>query len=329
MKRWSVQVLWAVTLTAGSSWAQTAPIVPRAKATGFSTIEQRYSYAPPDKGEFVIPLSAGGGAPTELILEEPMMCRPEAKAQVTIRYDKSKNEVKFIADFKKALPYRLSVTRPVDTSTPYNQFPISVHDGKWQMWFVTRVFSFQTNFYYDASTLQLIGNEAEFPGGPPPNSFPIAVPTLHMICSPTFEGAPNGDAHLEVTYRYDQILDDRGMGGTYAAFLPYNLCKPDQYGVYYVNGGLPVTKAPNFDQVLQGIWEGYGMAISQSLEPDPKPAYLNSRDNTMLGWGGAYPAGVPEGVVVNPINGLISNRTTCGTHVAPNWPTAYFNVCGP
>lgn len=328
MMRWRVQVLWAVALAAGSSGAQTAPIVPRPKATGFSTIEQRYSYAPPDKGEFVIPLSTGGAAPTETAIEEPIMCSPDAKAKVTIRYDKSKNEVKFIADFKKALPYRMSHTRP-DVSTPYNQFPVSVHDGKWQMWFVTRLFSFETNFYYDASTLQLIGNEVEFPGGPPPNSFPIAVPTLHMICSPEFEGSPNGDAHLEVNYRYDQILDDRGAGGTYAAFLPYNLCKPDQYGVYYVNGGLPVSRAPNFDQVLQSIWDGYGMAISSSLEPDPKPAYLDSRDNTMIGWGGAYPGGVPDGVVSNPINGQLSNRTSCGTHEAPSWPTAYFNVCGP
>ncbi|MDP1823197.1 MAG: hypothetical protein Q8L48_08150 [Archangium sp.] len=328
MTRWRMQVLWAVTLTAGTGWAQTAPIVPRPKATGYSTIEQRYSYAPPDKGEIVIPLGIGGGAPTETILEEPIMCSPQARAKVTIKYDKSKNEVKFVADFHKALPYRMSHTRP-DVSTPYNQFPTSVQDGKWQMWFVTRLLSFETNFYYDAATLQLIGNEAEFPGGPPPNSFPISVPTLHMVCSPIFEGEPDGDAHLEVTYRYDQILDDRGAGGTYAAFLPYNLCKPDQYGVYYVNGGLPVSKAPNFDQVLQSIWEGYGMAISSSLEPDPKPAYLNSRDNTMIGWGGAYPIGVPDGIVSDPISGLLRNRTTCGTHEAPAFPPAYFNVCGP
>lgn len=328
MQRRQVQVLWAFMLTAGSSWAQTAPIVPRPKATGFSTVEQRYTYAPPNKGELVIPLQIGAVAPTETVLEEPIMCSPDATAQVTIKYDKSKNEVKFVADFHKALPYRMSHTRP-DVSTPYNQFPVSVQDGKWQMWFVTRLFSFETNFYYDASTLQLIGNEAEFPGGPPPNSFPISVPTIHMVCSPIFEGDPNGNAHLEVTYRYDQILDDRGAGGTYAAFLPYNLCKPDQYGVYYVNGGLPVAKASNFDQVLQSIWEGYGMAISSSLEPDPKPAYLNSRDNTMIGWGGGYPATMPNGVTIDPVNGLVKNRTSCATHEAPSFPAAYFNLCGP
>ncbi len=320
---------WLVVLVAVTSWAQTAPIVPRPKATGFSTIEQRYSYATPDKGEFEIPLSVGAGAPSEVILEEPIMCGDRAKAKVNIRYDKAANTVKLTADFDKALPYRMSYTRAVDASTPYNQQLVSVHEGKWQLWFVTRLFSFETNFYYDATTLRLIGNEADFPGGPPPNAFPISVPTIHMICSPIFEGKPNGDAHLEVTYRYDQILDDRGAGGTYAAFLPYDLCKPDQYGIYYVNGGLPVSRAPNFDQVLQSIWDGYGMAISSSLEPAIKPTFLNSRDNTMIGWGGGYPAFLPPGTVANPTSGLVENRTSCGTHVAPSFPTAYFNLCGP
>jgi hypothetical protein len=322
------RMLWTV-VVATTAWAQTAPIVPRPRVTGFSTVEQRYTYAPPDKGEFEIPMTIGGAAPTETVLEEPLMCSPEAKAKVKIKYDKSKNTVKLIADFHKALPYRMSYTRAVDVSTPYNQFPVTVTNGKWQLWFVPRLFSFETNFYYDATTLRLLGNEVEFPGGPPPNSFPISVPTLQMICSPIFEGEPDGDGHLEVTYRYDQILDDRGMGGTYTAFLPYDLCKPDQYGVYYVNGGLPVSKAPNFDQVLESIWNGYGMAISSSLEPDPKPSYLFSRDNTMIGWGGGYPGGLPEGLTANPISGTYETRTSCQTHAAPNFPTAYFNVCGP
>ncbi|MFO0600821.1 MAG: hypothetical protein U0228_36260 [Myxococcaceae bacterium] len=320
---------WSVVLVAAVSWAQVAPIVPRPHATGFSSVEQRYTYAPPDKGEFDIPLLSGGAAPNEVALEEPIMCSPQAKAKVNIKYDKAANTVKLTADFKHALPYRMSYTRPNDWSTPYNVFPVSVQNGKWQIWFVTRLFSFDTIFYYDALTLRLIGNEAEFPGGPPPNAIPIPVPTLHMVCSPIFEGKPNGDAHLEVNYRYDQILDDRGMGGTYAAYLPYDLCKPDQYGIYYVNGGLSPTRAPNFDQVLDSIWQGYGMAISSSLEPDPKPSYLFSRDNPMVGWGGAYPTELPEGISVDPVSGTYAVKTSCGTKVNPPFPSAYFNLCGP
>lgn len=308
--------------------AQPAPIVPRAKATGFSTIEQRRVYAPPDKGEIVMPLRVGFGAPREVILEEPMMCDPKAEGTFTIKYDKSKNTVKLISDFKKALPYRMSYTRPEDVSTPYNQFPVSVSNGKWQMWFGGRTFSFETNFYYDAATLRLIGNEVEFPGGPPPNSITIAVPAMHMLCTPFFEGKPNGDAHQEYTMRYDQMLDYLGKGGTYVAFLPYDLCKPDQYGPYYINGGLPVSKAMSFDDVLQAIWEGWSVTVSQSLEPDPKPSYLDSRDNTMIGWSGAWPTTIPAGIAADPVSGLVSNKTSCGTHINKSFPTAYFNVCG-
>lgn len=319
--------LWGGQALAAPAQPGTGPVVPRPQATGFSTIEQRYVYAEPDKGRLEIPLVVGTGAPNEIFIMEPVMCQEQARANVTIDYDKQKNTVKLRAKFHKALPYRMSYTRAVDASTPYNQQPITVTDGKWQIWVVGRMF-FDSLFYYDAATLQLIGNEADFPAGPPPNAFPVPVPTIQMLCTPMFEGTPNGDATFETTYRYDQMLDDRGSGGTYVAFLPYNLCKPDEYGPYYVNGGLHPSRAMSFDQVLQSIWDGNGMAISTSLEPDPKPAYLNSRDNTMIGWGGAYPAQLPKGLTANPVNGLLERVTSCQTHVAPKFPAAYFNLCG-
>lgn len=306
----------------------TAPVVPRPQATGFSTIEQRYVYAPPDKGRIEIPLGLGTGAPNEVFLQEPVMCQPQARAHVTIDYDKQKNTVRLRGQFHKALPYRMSYTRPDNPSTPYNQLPTSVTNGKWQIWLVGRMFSFDTIFYYDLATLQLIGNEADFPAGPPPNSMPVPVPTIQMLCTPMFEGTPQGDATIDVTYRYDMLLDMLGTGGTYVAFVPYNLCKPDEYGPYYINGGLAPSRAMSWDQVLQSIWDGNGMAISTSLEPDPKPAYLAARDNTMIGWGGAYPAQLPKGLVANPVNGLIERQTSCATHIAPKFPPGYFNVCG-
>lgn len=322
-------VLWAVGVWASPPLAPgAAPLVPRPKATGVSTIEQRHVYAPPDRGRLEIPLQVGGGAPNEVLLMEPVMCQPQSRAKVVIDYDKQANTVKVKADFHKALPYRMSYTRAVDASTPYNQFPVSVQDGKWQIWFVGRMFSFETLFYYDAATLQLIGNEADFPAGPPANSIPVPVPTLQMLCSPIFEGNAQGDAHLEFTYRYDQLLDMLGSGGTYFAFVPHNLCKPDEYGPYYVNGGLHPSRAMSFDDVLQSIWDGYGMAISTSLEPDPKPAYLAARDNTMIGWGGAYPMQIPRGFTANPVSGLIQPLGTCQTRVAPSFPPAFFNLCG-
>jgi len=70
------------------------------------------------------------------------------------------------------------------------------------------------------------------------------------------------------------------------------------------------------------------MAISTSLEPDPKPGFLDGRDNTMIGWGGSYPAQIPSGYSVQPISGLIQTMTSCQTHIEPKFPPAYFNICG-
>jgi hypothetical protein len=310
-------------------WAQTIPITPVPVPSGKSNIEQRYVYAPPDKGSFRVPLLSGGASPNEVAIEEPPMCDKEARAYVDVTYDKSANLVTLDAHFKKALPFRMSYTRPVDISTPYNKFPVSVQNGKWQLWFVGRLTSFDTTFYYSATTLQLLGNEQDFPAGPPAGSFPVAVPTLQMLCSPVFEGDPEGNADIHLEYKYDQMLDGLGNGGTYSAFLPFNVCKPDEYGTWYLNGGLPPSKAMNFDQVLAGIWAGYGMAFASSLEPDPKPAYLTSRDNNMVGWAGTYPGVIPSGFGADPQAGTLFLKESCGTKIMPNFSPAYFNVCGP
>jgi hypothetical protein len=302
-----------------------APLVPRTP-TGISTIEQRYVYAPPDEGGFEIPMVTGGAAPTEVLLEEPEMCRPEAKAKARITYSKRRNEVVLEAAFD-GLPYRMSFTRPVDVSTPYNRFPLEVHDGKWQFWFVGRMLNFDTTFYYDATTLRLIGSEHDIPGGPPPNSIPVPIATMHMTSTPLFEGRPDGTASARFVFRYDQMLDEQGKGGVYFSYVPYSLCKPDEYGPYYTNGGLPVSLAMSFDQVLQSIWSGYGMVVATSLEPDPKPAYLLSRDNPMIGWSGGYPNAKPRGYETNPFNGTLSLKQTCATRIQPGYTPAYYNRC--
>ncbi|HSP81962.1 MAG TPA: hypothetical protein VLQ93_25805, partial [Myxococcaceae bacterium] len=227
------------------------------------------------------------------------------------------------------LPYRMSASFPEDVSTPYNQFPVSVTEGKWQIWFVGRMLDFDTTYYYDASTLQLLGSEHDLGGVPPPDSIAVPIPTLHMFGTPLFEGTADGKAHVRFVYRYDRMLDEVGSGGVYFSYIPFNLCKPDELGPYYTDGGLPVDKAMNFDQVLESIWSGYGMALATSLEPDPKPEYLRARDNPMIGWSGTYPTVRPKGYETNPINGTLQLKQTCGTHVKQPYTPAYYNLCTP
>jgi hypothetical protein len=319
-------VLASIALVGASALATPpAPLVPRTP-TGFSTVEQRHVYAPPDEGSFEVPLRLGLANPNEVLIEEPIQCRPEAKAWARVTYSKSKNSVVLEAWYE-GLPYRMSYTRPTDISTPYNQFPQSVKDGKWQIWFVGRLLSFRTTFYYDATTRRLIGHAQDLPNGPPPNSIPVQLPTLHMIGTPIFEGTPDGKARVRFEYRYDQMLDEVGKGGVYYSYPPTTLCEPDGYSVYYTDGGLPPSLAMNFDQVLESIWSGHGMMLATSLEPDPKPDYLISRDNLMITWAGMYPINVPEGVEFDLISRTVRNKETCGTRILPAFPKARYNLC--
>ena len=161
---------------------------------------------------------------------------------------------------------------------------------------------------------------------PPPVTAPAGAP-LPGLSPEELLKFQEGKASVRFTFRYDQMLDEQGKWGVFFSFVPYSLCKPDEYGLYYTNGGLPTSMAMNFDQVLQSIWGGYGMALAVSLEPDPKPSYLLSRDNPMIGWGGAYPASRPNGYEVNAINGTLSLKTTCGTRIQAPFPPAYYNRC--
>jgi hypothetical protein len=306
------------------AWADPPPALNPRPATGFSSVEQRYVYAPPDEGEFDIDLRLGSVAPREMAIAEPSMCSGSATTRV--RYSKSRNKVTVEADFK-GLPYRMSLARPDDLSTPYNQFPVSVENGKWQLWFVGRMYNFKTLFYYDLFTGQLIGNEADLPNGPPPGSYAVPINTLHMTSGPLFEGSPDGNARVTFEFDYDRMIDTDGRGGVWFATVPYNLCKPDEYGPYYTNGGLPPEKAFSFDQVLESIHQGLGMAVAYSLEPDPKPAYLRSRDNPSLAWTGGYPLRIPAGLSTSPLDGTLSIESACRTHLARPYAQSYYNLC--
>lgn len=321
-RRAAVLGILAIAVASEALAGPPVPLVPR-EPTGYSSIEQRYVYAQPDEGEFGFDLNLGMGYPTEVVLAEPSMC--EGSGTVKFKYSKSRNEVELIAKFK-GLPYRMSYTRPVDVSTPYNQFPVSVEDGIWQIWFVGRMFNFDTTFYYDGLTLQLIGNEHDVPN-PPAGAIPVLLPTLHMIASPLFEGNRGGNANIKFKFRYDSILDEQGKGGVYFALAPSNLCKPDEYTPYYTQGGLPVEKAFSFDDVLESIWSGHGMAIATSLEPQVKPEYLLSRDNTMIGWANMYPGAITPGYVIEDIRGTLAVRTTCETSILRDYPKAHYNLC--
>lgn len=323
-------VLAAVTALVGTLPASAntpAPaLVPRAVETGYSNIEQRWVYAPPDEGQFSFPLQVGA-LPMELAIEEESMCTGEAS--VRIEYSKSRNTVKLDAKFT-GLPYKPSYCYAdygANPTTAFNRFPDCVEDGAWQMWFVVKNFTKDVIFYYDEVTLDLLGMSYDFPDGMPLGSFPVVIPGVHMIESPLFHGNPDGDAHFQWEFAYDKMIDYEGTAGVVASFVPTNLCFPDKYITIWSNGGMPHDEAVTGDDMLQSIWAGYGVNVTTSLEPDPKPDYLRGRDNIMIGHTGFYPQTIPNGYQFDFRSATVVPRTTCETHQNPQWPSYYPDLC--
>lgn len=251
----------------------------------------------------------------ELAIREPSMCDGSAKAE--IRWDKARNEVRLRAKFK-GLPHRPMYCFDDflgNPGHPINPMPDCVEEGVWQIWLIGRWATTASTWFYDPVTGDILGNEFEFgpggrfgPGGPPPDAIPVTVPAFHLVCSPPFESSPeNLKADVEFVFEYDRILDDRGTGGTLSTILPTNLFDPENtLDLVAVVGGLPPEAAMSWDDVLADLESGIGaVAIYTSLEPDPKPEFLSSRDNAMIGWASVLPADMI--VPIEP-------PTECGTY---------------
>lgn len=265
------------------------------------------------KGKIKIPFIIDRQAGAEIAVREPSMC--EGKASGKIKWDKEDGEVEISAKFK-GLPYRPTYCYDDfngNPSTPWNEYPDCVEDGKWQIWLMAHIMTKTNVFYYDADTGELIANEFDLPNGPPENAIPVELPVSQLMCTDFFESKPhNLKAKVKFTFDYHQMLDPVNSGGVYATALPTDLdhfYDPDFWGPYYTEGGLPQEEAFNMDNVLDEFEAGTsGMILSTSYEPFPKPEYLHARDNLMIGWGGQVPDDAFPPVIPPP------EYEECGTY---------------
>ncbi|MDJ0576103.1 MAG: calcium-binding protein [Xenococcaceae cyanobacterium MO_234.B1] len=269
-------------------------------------VELSTFYAPPDEGQIRVPMGVGFTIADAVEIITPEMLAGSSVS--TITYSKSANKVIWDLDLE-GLPFRLDVTRTEDASTPFNQFPVSVEDGKWRAWLLGELNTIKTNFWYDGATKQLIGNEFDIfddlpftdtpidVNGDGVEDIPVSTPSLQAVGSALFEGNPDGTAQVSFEYNYDQILDYQESAGFYAAVLPYNLEQTDALGIYYTQGGLPTSEAMSWDDILANIRGGAPLLLAVNLEPDPQPDYLVSRDNRMPAFTAFYPNRTPEGIV--------------------------------
>ncbi len=276
------------------------------------TVDDNIQVVPENRaGVLNVFMGLPGSAFREYQFQTPEMC--EGGAFATVTFDKNANTLAVDLSVD-GLPYRPSVCYEYDPSTAYNDYPECVSDGKWQMWVVPRMFNKQTVFYYDLADGTLLGSEYD-DLSLPPTAIGIPLPSLQMLCTDFFESDPvtlHAEHHEE--YDFDNMLDMRGSAGTIYGLLPSNLFVPEQLEAYYVDGGLPASAAVSFDEFIDLNSEGKGgIALAMSYEPFPKPEYLASRDNVMLGFAGTWP--IPNFNAENP---FYEPPVECGTNY--QWP---------
>lgn len=307
-------------------------VTPPEIANGVSDIEGRYTYADPDEGEFTIPLTLNFCLPGELCIQEQSQI--DGSATVRIVYSRARNTVDVYADFV-GLPYRPTYEKDFDDSTDFNPQFMRVEDARWQMWLMGTVFGrYHETLYYDATTLQFLGTRFDFaPHGPRPfpaegTYFTAPAPAIRMICSPIFEGNPDGTGHLHFTLQFDRMEDAAGSPGVVNTIHPFDICEPDALTNYWTQTRLPDDMFMSFDYFLESIWNGEGIGIAMSAEPYPKPPELAYRDNTFITWGNMYPSVVPQGFgldfrnfgTITPISGV--------TEQLDPWPPSRRHLCG-
>ncbi|HEX7666504.1 MAG TPA: hypothetical protein VF407_18385, partial [Polyangiaceae bacterium] len=284
------------------------------------------------------PMTMNISLPSELSIQEKSMI--DGWAKVRIKYSKRRNTVDVYLT-AKGLPYRKTFTKDFDDSTEFNFEYKTLPDAHWQFWLMGTLFGrYHEIAYYDSTSLKFLGTKWDFvPFGSRP--FPAAgtfitapVNAIRMICSPIFEGRPNGDLEYHYQLQYDHIADAMGSPGTVNAVLPFDLCEPDKLENYWSNTRLSDDMFMTWDYYLQSIWNGEGLGTVFTAEPAVKPGELGFRDNNMVGWGQIYPELVPQGMgmdfltAANAFGGGSMIPIHGSTYQLKPWPDSTRHKCG-
>jgi len=243
-----------------------------------------------DHGSVYTPLWRGANAGIEdwIAVPDDHDCRG-IKGTVRVDWDKAANTVHFTLKGKN-LPVAPNVYRTEGVNFWYNPFhirPKDVLDSGYRFWSIFGTINGAlTHFYYDADTLLLIGSEHDFPGGAPPNSITLDLPTLPLVSSSIVFANPDGSLYHEWTISYDHLTQEGGkVGAAVATYLPHDLCQSNGVDVTagqlrgYAYGWLPAGTGPSWADVLHS-----GVIFDTTLEngadavayPDNDPPFVFS-----------------------------------------------------
>ncbi len=280
----SICALGSTLIIQGSSGFADAPVI--AKSGGDH-----------HKGFMTVPLYRGVGVPPEAtVIALPNNC--EGQIEANLRWDEATNEVKVKLRGKGVLVPHPNIDRVPGVNYFPNPFWPEIEDisnGRYQFWIISQ--GELLDFYYDGTTLDLLGSEIDFPS-PPPGSITISIPSVRAIGTDFFQPDANGDLEFDFTFAYDKMVrgDLPQFAQVVEGFPTPNLCYSNQYRVdqSYLRGyarTLPASEAKNFADYLRN-----GFFLSITVEPPeyytyPPLDHLFSTYSNATQFGGAVPRG--------------------------------------
>jgi hypothetical protein len=248
-----------------------------------------------DKGALLAPLYRGAFPGIEDLVWAP----PDgdcSKRQLTVRidWDSAANTVHYVVKGRH-VDVNPTVTRTLGVDFFPDQFhndPQSFDGGIYRLWTILASTNTTANFYYDATTLDLLGSEFDF-STPPPNAITQPFPVFSLMSSNPFVPDADGNVLHEYTLRYDAFtVEDGVFSRVLVTFIPLNLshAAPLQPNISelrpYVSPWQPPGQALNFRDMLHA-----GLAFDTSLDPSAPPPPPGFGHNVPYAFAGVSYAG--------------------------------------
>lgn len=259
---------------------------------------QPRSYGTYDKGTLTVPLRRGGAIIPETFLPQlPSNCT--AEMTLTISWDEEENWVKYHLTGTHVLNPNPSVQRTEGVNFFPNPFwpeEQNFTNGRYMLWTISP--SQMITFYYDPTTLDLMGSQYEFPT-PPAGAIPVTIPGIKLFSTPFFEPDSEGNVDLEYSFEYAHAVrgDDPIYGHHYYTTPATNLClaNPYRYDLTtsrgYLSEPVPASEALPFSEYLRN-----GLLFDMTVEPphyytDPPLITQTSTYSNWTATGGGSPPG--------------------------------------
>jgi hypothetical protein len=230
------------------------------------------------------------GSGSELEVRTQSMC--DGASWLQFSWDKEADVVQI-----RLKSYGLPIVPPrlcyeFDPSNAFNKWPFPCVTGRWQLYVVSQVYKIPVTCYYDATSKLLLGTDYDHYGNVIPSDA-IAVPcnAMSMLTTPQFTPNFLGVADETFTFSYSDLRDEYGTSGTLLSLPLKNLSDPLSFMNLYTNLHQLEKPVPrvNYEDILWDINNATDplapgiVGAGLTYVPANKPAYLQARDNLMLG----------------------------------------------